>query len=213
MVHSVEVTGANVHDLDAAAKLIRPDDEAVNGDAGYAGIEEREEIKNDKHLSKIEYRINKRKSADKRRRDALLSNPMAHLDYIAQPARDKHIEYMKSKVRCKLKHAFAIIKNKFGYRKAVYRGLEKNKARLYMLFATRICSEGAGLLPDGRIPVPFSQGARKTGLKPSVSRRNRLFFYPNPIFSRSNLQFKFFLHRRFQVGGQTFKTMSKSAVP
>jgi IS5 family transposase len=134
MVHSVEVTAANVHDLDAAAKLIRPDDEAVNGDARYVGIEEREEIKNDEHLSKIEYRINTRKGADKKRRDKLLGNPMAHLDYIAQPAWDKHIEYMKSKVRCKVEHAFAIIKNKFGYRKAVYRGPGKNKARLYMLF-------------------------------------------------------------------------------
>jgi IS5 family transposase len=37
MVHSLEVTAANVHDLDAASKLIRPDDEVVNGDAGYAG--------------------------------------------------------------------------------------------------------------------------------------------------------------------------------
>jgi IS5 family transposase len=140
MVHSLEVTGANVCDLDAAAKLIRPDDEVVNGEAGYVGIEEREEIKNDEHLSKIEYRINKRKGADKKRRDALLSKPMAHLDYIAQPAWDKHIEYMKSKVRCKVEHAFAIIKNKIGYRKAVYRGLAKNKARLYMLFC------GANLL-------------------------------------------------------------------
>jgi IS5 family transposase len=61
---------------------------------------------------------------------------MKHLDYIAQPARDKHIEYMKSKVRCKVEHAFAIIKNKFGCRKAVCRGLEKNKARLYMLFCS-----------------------------------------------------------------------------
>jgi IS5 family transposase len=140
MVHSVEVTAANAHDLDVAAKPIRPDDEVVNGAAGYVGIEEREQIKNDEHLSKIEYRLNKRKGADRKWHDALLSNPMAHLDYIAQPARDKHIEYMKSKVRCKAEHAFAIIKNKFGCRKAVCRRLEKNKARLYMLFC------GANLL-------------------------------------------------------------------
>jgi IS5 family transposase len=136
IVHSVEATGANVHDLDAASKLIRSDNEVVNGDAGYAGIEEREEIKNDGHLSKIDYRINKRKGADKKRHDKLLGNPMKHLDYIAQTARDKHIEYMKSNVRCKVEHAFAIIKNKFGCRKAVCRGLEKNKARLYMLFCS-----------------------------------------------------------------------------
>jgi IS5 family transposase len=83
IVHSLEVTTANAHDLDATAKLIRPDDEVVNGDAGYAGIEEWEDVNNDEHLSKIEYRINKRKGADRKRRDALLSNPMKHLDYIA----------------------------------------------------------------------------------------------------------------------------------
>jgi IS5 family transposase len=140
MVHSLEVTAANVCDLNAVPKLIRSDDEVVNGDAGYVGIEEREEVKNDGHLSKIEYRINKKKGADKKRCNALLSNQMAHLDYIAQPARDKHIEYMKSKERCKVEHAFAIIKNRFGYRKAVCRGPGKNKARLYMLFC------GANLL-------------------------------------------------------------------
>jgi IS5 family transposase len=118
MAHGVEVTSANVHDLEAAPKLIRADDDFVNGDAGYTGIEEREEIKNDEHLSEIEYQINKRKGADRKRHGALLSNPMSHLDYIAQPAWDKHIEYMKSKVRCKVEHAFAIIKNRFGYRKA-----------------------------------------------------------------------------------------------
>jgi hypothetical protein len=37
MVHSVEVTGANAHDLDAADRLIRKDDEFVNADAGYTG--------------------------------------------------------------------------------------------------------------------------------------------------------------------------------
>jgi IS5 family transposase len=86
MVHSLEVTSANVCDLDAAAKLIRAGDDFVNGGAGYAGIEERKEVKNDEHLFKIEYRINKRKGADRKRRDALLSKPMKHLDYIAQPA-------------------------------------------------------------------------------------------------------------------------------
>jgi hypothetical protein len=39
---------------------------------------------------------------------------MEHLDYAAQPEWDKQYEYMKSKVRCKVDHAFAIIKKKFG---------------------------------------------------------------------------------------------------
>jgi IS5 family transposase len=118
MVQSLEVTAANVCDLSAVPKPIRHGDDFVNGDAGYTGIEEREEIKYGGHLSKIEYRINKRKGADRKRHGALLSNPMAHLDYIAQPAWDKHIEYMKSKAGCKGEHVFAVIKVKFGCRKA-----------------------------------------------------------------------------------------------
>jgi IS5 family transposase len=54
---------------------------------------------------------------------------------------------MKSKVRCKIEHVFAVIKGKFGYRKAVYRELKKNMARLYMLFC------GANLPRRGRPPA------------------------------------------------------------
>ncbi len=38
LVHTVEVTSANVHDINVAAKLIREDDEVVYGDSGYLGI-------------------------------------------------------------------------------------------------------------------------------------------------------------------------------
>jgi hypothetical protein len=44
---------------------------------------------------------------------------MAPLDYVAQAERDRHYEYMKSKVRREVEHVFAVIKGKFGYRKAV----------------------------------------------------------------------------------------------
>ena len=59
-VYSLEVTAANVHDITVATKLIREDDEVVYGDAGYLGIEKREEVSSDKHLSSIDYRINRR---------------------------------------------------------------------------------------------------------------------------------------------------------
>jgi IS5 family transposase len=59
---------------------------------------------------------------------------MSHLDYIGQPDWDGRVEYMKFKSRCRVEHVFAVVKGKFVYRKAVYRGLKKNKARLYMLF-------------------------------------------------------------------------------
>jgi IS5 family transposase len=136
LVHSVETTAANVSDIEEASKLIREDDDVVNGDAGYTGIENRKEIKEDENLSKKEYRINKRKGEDKKRRNKLMKDAMNHLEYVAQPDWDGKIEYMKSKVRSKVEHIFAIVKGLFGYRKTVYKGLKKNMCRLYMLFAS-----------------------------------------------------------------------------
>jgi IS5 family transposase len=133
--------------MEAATKLIRADDDFVNGDAGYTGIEEREKIKNDKPLSKTGCRINRRKGADEKRRDKLRSSLMKHLEYIAQPERDRHYEYMKSKVRREVEHVFAVIKGKSGCRKAVHRRLKKNPARLYMPFC------GANPPRRGRYPA------------------------------------------------------------
>ena len=38
LVHTMTVTAANTHDITQAAALIREDDEAVYGDAGYHRI-------------------------------------------------------------------------------------------------------------------------------------------------------------------------------
>jgi IS5 family transposase len=135
MVHSVSCTAANVHDIQEAHKLVRADDEFVNGDAGYIGIERREEIREDKHLSKIQWRINQRKGKERQREARLYRKAMEHLEYVAQPRWEERIEYLKSKVRSKVEHTFYIVKHLFGYRKTRYRGLKKNEARLYMLFA------------------------------------------------------------------------------
>jgi len=60
LVHTIEVTAANEHDITVASKLIREDDEVVYGDSGYLGIQKREEIQADPHLVSIDYRINSR---------------------------------------------------------------------------------------------------------------------------------------------------------
>jgi len=123
-VHSVTATAANAHDITEASKLIRDDDEVVYGDAGYLGIEKREEIKADTQKSQIEYRINRRPGA--MRQDAKnISNQM-----------DRKIESRKSSVRSKVEHVFRIIKRQFGFNKVVYRGIEKNLSRLFVLFAS-----------------------------------------------------------------------------
>lgn len=123
LVHTIKVTPANVHDIQVTSKLIREDDEVVYGDSGYLGIEKREEIVSDAHLSSIDYRINRRPSS-------LQKVSENSVDW------DRLIEHAKSSVRCKVEHPFRIIKCLFGYRKVAYKGLAKNENRLYALFAS-----------------------------------------------------------------------------
>ena len=48
---------------------------------------------------------------------------------------ERYIDYRKSAVRCKVEHAFKIIKDTFGFRKVRYRGIAKNFNKLNVLFA------------------------------------------------------------------------------
>jgi len=122
LVHTITVTAANVSDVVETAKLLREDDEVMYGDAGYLGAEKRPEIKENKNFSKIKFRINRRPG---------------RLPHVSDNAIDweRYIEWRKSAVRCKVEHAFRIIKCQFGYRKTAYRGLKKNENRLYAMFA------------------------------------------------------------------------------
>jgi IS5 family transposase len=122
LVHTVTVTPANVHDITEAHKLLREDDAVAYGDSGYIGIEKRDEIKNNAHFNKIDFRINRRPKS--------LPQVSDHtIDW------ERYIENRKSAVRCKVEHAFKIIKDTFGFRKVRYRGLAKNLNKLNVLFA------------------------------------------------------------------------------
>lgn len=122
LVHTITVTAANEHDITEAANLIREDDEVVYGDSGYLGIQKRPEIRQNEHFSNIDFRINRRPKSLPKVSDNTI-------DW------ERYIENRKSSVRCKVEHAFRIIKCQFGYRKTVYRGLKKNENRLYAMFA------------------------------------------------------------------------------
>jgi len=123
-IHSVEVTAANVDERAVVPDLIREDDEVVYGDAGYCGIEKREEIKQDSHLSQIDWRINLQKPYRKNKWE-----PGPGIFW------HKYLEYQKSRVRSKVEYSFFIIKRIFGYRKVRYRGLQKNRTQAYTLCA------------------------------------------------------------------------------
>ncbi len=122
-VHTVEATAANVRGVTAAARLLREDDKAVCGDSACLGTEKREEIKSNPQLCAIEYRINRRPGRFPRVSDN-------DIDW------ERYIENRKSAVRCKVEHPYRIVKNIFGFRKTVYRGLRKNLNRLHVLFAS-----------------------------------------------------------------------------
>ncbi|WP_150306378.1 transposase, partial [Pseudomonas saliphila] len=47
----------------------------------------------------------------------------------------QRIEHCKASIRAKVEHPFHVIKNLFGHRKVRYRGMEKNQAQLFSLFA------------------------------------------------------------------------------
>ena len=122
LVHTMTVTAANEHDITETAKLLREDDRVVYGDSGYLGVQKRPETTSNEHFSKIDFRINRRPSS---------------LPQVSGNAIDweRYIEKRKSSVRCKVEHAFRIIKCQFGFRKVVYKGLRKNENRLYAMFA------------------------------------------------------------------------------
>lgn len=134
LVHTIEVTAANEHDVTVAAKLIREDDEVVYGDSGYLGIQKRPEVRDNTHLSGIDYRINRRPHGLPRISDS-------SIDW------ERLIEHRKSSIRCKVEHVFRIIKCQFGYTKVRYRGLRKNESRLYAMF---VCANLYVLARAGR---------------------------------------------------------------
>jgi len=119
-VHSVEVTAAHVPEREIVPRLLREDDRVVYGDAGYTGMQNRPEIRNDSHLSAIDFRTNTRNRCHRK-----ASAP--GFDW------DRYIEYQKSRVRSKVEYVFLVIKRLFGYRKVRYRGIAKNKTHALML--------------------------------------------------------------------------------
>ena len=118
-VHSVSVTGANVHDLDQITDLVRADDEVVYADAGYQAVANRADVAGDEHLSGVEFRVAARKSR-----------------LASMPEPDRAAESRKASVRAKVEHPFLIVKRDFAFTKTRYRGLAKNLNHLHLLFAS-----------------------------------------------------------------------------
>ena len=123
LVHHVEATAANVHDVTVVPNLLYGEEESVHGDSGYLGAEKREDaIIHNSQGKKIRYKINRRPSQSK-------NNTARSKGQIRRREREK------SSVRAKVEHVFGVVKGQFGYRKTRYKGRRKQLAKLHMIFA------------------------------------------------------------------------------
>lgn len=120
LTHSFTTTAANQHDLNEAHNVLHRDEEYVFADSGYRGAEKRQEF-SDHHL---DWYIAEQPSKVKNLKKHLRKNKRAI-----------KLEYMKASIRAFVEHPFRIIKCQFGFKKARYRGLEKNDNQLAVLFA------------------------------------------------------------------------------
>ncbi len=117
VTHTLVTTPANTHDVTQAHALLHGEEKIAFGDAGYQGVEKREE-----NLHPIEWEVAMRPG----KRKALPDTPLGRIN--------EQIEKLKASVRAKVEHPFHIVKNIFGMKKVRYKGLAKNTAQLFTLF-------------------------------------------------------------------------------
>jgi len=118
IVHSVVATAANVGDITQAGALLHGEEEVAFGDAGYRGVNKREEAQGPRwHVA---MQPGKRRKLDLTRKWARLL---------------EQAEQLKASVRAKVEHPFHVVKNLFCHKKVRYKGLAKNEAQLFSLFA------------------------------------------------------------------------------
>jgi IS5 family transposase len=111
LAHSAVVTAANVHDKHPLPQLLHGDEREVYGDSAYAS--QQELIESKAPLAKD--RTNQRVAG---------SGVVAELERI--------VNRIKSRVRSRVEHVFAVVKRQFGFAKVRYRGLAKNATRAFV---------------------------------------------------------------------------------
>jgi IS5 family transposase len=116
IVHSLVSTAANVNDVTQAGALLHGDEDNAFGDAGYRGVDKREEAEGP------QWHIAMQPGKRNQLSDSALGQML------------EKVEKIKASIRAKVEHPFHVIKNLFRHRKTRYRGLAKNHAQLFSLF-------------------------------------------------------------------------------
>jgi len=113
-IHSVAVTDASVHDSQIMDDCLHGEEQAIYGDKAYAN----ETRKQAAEENGIDWRVNRKAKRGKKLNCA-----------------DRSFNKKSNRVRAHVEHAFGIVKHLWGYRKVRYRGLDKNAAQVFTLFA------------------------------------------------------------------------------
>jgi IS5 family transposase len=119
LVHSPATTPANAADVACAHALLHGEERLALGDAGYRGVDKRPENQGQAVQWEVALRPGQRRALPKNRAGR----------------QAERIEQLKARVRALVEHPFHWIKNIFGLKKVRYRGLAKNTAQLFTLFA------------------------------------------------------------------------------
>jgi IS5 family transposase len=119
LIHSIETTSANVHDLTPAADLLHGEETVVYADGGYQGIENREDMQGKAIGFYVAMRPGKRR--------ALPDTSEGRLDDL--------IETANAHIRAKGEHPFRVIRRQFGFQKTRLRGMLKNSCKVNVLAA------------------------------------------------------------------------------
>lgn len=111
LIHSLLTTAANVHDGTVLGELLHGDERRVYGDQAYQGRQAaiRAHAPHAKDFTNQRYRFR---------------------GMVDEVERDKN--RTKSSVRAKVEHPFHVIKRVFGFVRVRYRGLAKNRERLWV---------------------------------------------------------------------------------
>jgi IS5 family transposase len=143
LVHSVHATPANESDVAHTHELLHGQEERVHADAGYTGVDKRDEIAKAQAEGTIRADIQWHVAT---KRGLIKAMPEGVLKELTVA-----VEHRKAQIRALVEHPFHVIKNLFRYKKVSYRGLKKNGARLYAQFALANLALAKQALLDDRV--------------------------------------------------------------
>jgi IS5 family transposase len=125
LVHTLTTTAANVSDISQTAALLHGQESDVWADAGYVGVEKREDMQQALNANEqtVQWHVAKRRSTIEKLAEGW------------QKSMAQAYEKLKAQVRSRVEHPFHVVKNIFKYKKTRYKGLAKNDAQLNVLFA------------------------------------------------------------------------------